>query len=277
MRQRKSTLLNLLAGVVTPHDGSIRILGSDLRTLSGAGRDRFRADHIGYIFQMFNLIAYLSVIENVCLSCGFSELRRQRAIVGARSSPVHLLLFSVFRIGDATKNIRWDTYRDLAARHGIAWDDTAFARGLPSVFAFSARRRNISRTSGSRAAAGSSWHSVAALRRRERRCSAPASPPHSATNSVGTSPIHVFALILGEAALLTLLGIALGVAAVYVGLLAGRPWLEARLGLFIEVGWPSLYEYGLMTLTAVAGAVIGMIPAYRIYRYSLADGIVIRI
>ena len=59
----KSTLLNLLAGVVTPQDGSIRILGSDLRTLSGAGRDRFRADHIGYIFQMFNLIAYLSVIR----------------------------------------------------------------------------------------------------------------------------------------------------------------------------------------------------------------------
>ena len=87
----------------------------------------------------------------------------------------------------------------------------------------------------------------------------------------------MFALILGEAALLTLLGIALGVAAVYVGTLAGRPWLEARLGLFIEVGWPSLYEYGLMTLTAVAGAVIGMIPAYRIYRYSLADGIAIRI
>jgi len=53
----KSTLLNLLAGVVTPQDGSIRILGRDLRALSGAGRDRFRADHIGYIFQMFNLIA----------------------------------------------------------------------------------------------------------------------------------------------------------------------------------------------------------------------------
>ena len=81
----KSTLLNLLAGVVTPQDGSIRILGSDLRALSGAGRDRFRADHIGYIFQMFNLIAYLSVIENVCLPCGFSEQRRQRAIKGGAS------------------------------------------------------------------------------------------------------------------------------------------------------------------------------------------------
>ena len=76
----KSTLLSLLAGVVTPQNGTVRILGSDLRTLGGAARDRFRADHIGYIFQMFNLIPYLSVIENVSLPCGFSERRRARAV-----------------------------------------------------------------------------------------------------------------------------------------------------------------------------------------------------
>ena len=75
----KSTLLNLLAGVITPQHGSIRILGCDLGTLSGAARDRFRSDHIGYVFQMFNLIAYLSVIENVTLPCGFSDVRRERA------------------------------------------------------------------------------------------------------------------------------------------------------------------------------------------------------
>jgi putative ABC transport system permease protein len=87
----------------------------------------------------------------------------------------------------------------------------------------------------------------------------------------------VFALILGEAAFLTLVGIALGVAALYAGLLAGQPWLEARLGLFIAVGWPSAHELGLMALVAVAGVLIGLIPAYRIYRYSLADGMTIRI
>src|SRR5436190_3691908 len=42
-------------------------------------------------------------------------------IVGARTSPVHLLLFSVFRIGDATNNIRWDSYRAIAARPEVAW------------------------------------------------------------------------------------------------------------------------------------------------------------
>ncbi len=95
--------------------------------------------------------------------------------------------------------------------------------------------------------------------------------------SVGARPMHIFGLILGEAAFLTLLGIALGVAALYLGLLAGRPWLESRLGLFIIVGWPSAHEFGLMILVGTAGVLIGLIPAYRIYRYSLADGMTIRI
>jgi putative ABC transport system permease protein len=95
--------------------------------------------------------------------------------------------------------------------------------------------------------------------------------------SVGARPLHVFGLILGEAAFLTLLGIGLGLAALYLGLIGGRPWLESRLGLFISIGWPSAYEFGLMILVAVAGVLIGLVPAYRIYRYSLADGMTIRI
>jgi putative ABC transport system ATP-binding protein len=76
----KSTLLSLIAGVVTPQQGDLRVLGQELRNLTGAARDRLRADHVGFIFQMFNLIPYLSVIENVCLPCGFSDVRRARAI-----------------------------------------------------------------------------------------------------------------------------------------------------------------------------------------------------
>jgi putative ABC transport system permease protein len=95
--------------------------------------------------------------------------------------------------------------------------------------------------------------------------------------SVGARPMHVFSLILGEAAFLTLSGIVLGVAALYVGLLAGQPWLESRLGLLIGVGWPSAHELALMSLVGTAGVLIGLIPAYRIYRYSLADGMTIRI
>jgi len=81
----KSTLLSLLAGVVTPQEGSVLVLGQDIGRLGGAARDRFRADHIGFIFQMFNLIPYLSVVENVCLPCGFSDRRRSRAIAAAAS------------------------------------------------------------------------------------------------------------------------------------------------------------------------------------------------
>ena len=75
----KSTLLSLIAGVITPQNGTIRIYGKRVSKLKGADRDRFRADHIGYIYQMFNLIPYLSVIENVTLPCRFSLRRRNRA------------------------------------------------------------------------------------------------------------------------------------------------------------------------------------------------------
>jgi putative ABC transport system permease protein len=95
--------------------------------------------------------------------------------------------------------------------------------------------------------------------------------------SVGARPMHVFALILGEAAFLTAVGIALGLAALYAGLIAGQPWLEARLGLFIAIGLPSAHEALLMGLVALAGVLIGLVPAYRIYRYSLADGMTIRV
>lgn len=77
----KSTLLSLLAGIILPQSGHIEILGQSLSDLDSKARDKFRADHIGYIFQMFNLIPYLNVIENVTLPCYFSKLRAQK--VGA--------------------------------------------------------------------------------------------------------------------------------------------------------------------------------------------------
>jgi len=95
--------------------------------------------------------------------------------------------------------------------------------------------------------------------------------------SVGARPAHVFALILGEAAFLTLCGIVVGIAALYLGLIVGQSWLESRLGLLIGVGWPSSHELGLMLMVGTAGLLIGLIPAYRIYRHSLADGMTVRI
>ena len=72
----KSTLLSLLTGINTISDGELNVLGQELSCLSSVQRDRFRADHIGYIFQQFNLLPYLSVIENIVLPCHFSSYRR---------------------------------------------------------------------------------------------------------------------------------------------------------------------------------------------------------
>ena len=81
----KSTLLGLIGAVLTPDAGHIRVLGQDLGGMGGAARDRFRANHLGVIFQLFNLLPYLSVLENVVLPCRFSKLRRQRALARAGS------------------------------------------------------------------------------------------------------------------------------------------------------------------------------------------------
>ena len=65
----KTTLLNLLGGVMVPDGGAVSVLGTRLDKLSSAQRDSFRADHVGVIFQLFNLVPYLSLVENVLLPC----------------------------------------------------------------------------------------------------------------------------------------------------------------------------------------------------------------
>ena len=75
----KSTLLGLLAGVLVPTAGQVTLMGQPWSALGGAARDRLRADHVGYIFQQFNLLPYLSVLDNVRLPCRFSARRAQRA------------------------------------------------------------------------------------------------------------------------------------------------------------------------------------------------------
>lgn len=74
----KSTLLNLLSGVLKPTKGEIHILGENIAPLSVRQKDKFRGDHIGFIFQSFNLIPYLSVKENIILPYLASKLRRKR-------------------------------------------------------------------------------------------------------------------------------------------------------------------------------------------------------
>jgi putative ABC transport system permease protein len=95
--------------------------------------------------------------------------------------------------------------------------------------------------------------------------------------SVGARPLHVFSLIVGESAMLTFLGIITGVGLLYGLLFVSQPLIITRFGLFIAIGGLSTYEVILMGIVFLAGCLIGMIPGYQIYRYSLADGMTIRI
>jgi putative ABC transport system ATP-binding protein len=75
----KSTLLQLIAGVFRCDQGSLEILGQDLNLLSQSKRDAFRAANLGFVFQLFNLLPFLSVRENVLLPTQFSAARKSQA------------------------------------------------------------------------------------------------------------------------------------------------------------------------------------------------------
>jgi putative ABC transport system ATP-binding protein len=94
----KSTLLSLLAGILKPWSGSVTLLGQPLTTMSGARRDEMRAAHLGVIFQLFNLVPYLSVLANAALPCRFSRLRRER-VRATESNPEEEARRLLMRLG----------------------------------------------------------------------------------------------------------------------------------------------------------------------------------
>lgn len=82
----KSTLLGLIGGVLAPDAGGLRVLGQPLHEMSAAARDRFRGEHVGYVFQMFNLLPYLTVRENVLLALRFAPARAARVSAPAEEA-----------------------------------------------------------------------------------------------------------------------------------------------------------------------------------------------
>jgi putative ABC transport system ATP-binding protein len=75
----KSTLLSLMAGVLSARAGTVMLAGRDWAGMPGSARDAWRADQVGYLFQQFNLLPWLSVLDNVLLGCRFSRARAGRA------------------------------------------------------------------------------------------------------------------------------------------------------------------------------------------------------
>ena len=95
--------------------------------------------------------------------------------------------------------------------------------------------------------------------------------------SVGAGPGHVFSMIVGESVIMTMASVFAGVALLYGLLVTGQSLIESKYGIFIAIRGLSSYELLLMALICLAGMIIGLIPGYRIYRYSLADGMMIRV
>lgn len=73
----KSTLLNIIAGLILPTDGQVFVMGQDITHLSESKRDQWRAQHIGYVFQTFNLVQGFTVKENIMLAMAFQSHRRK--------------------------------------------------------------------------------------------------------------------------------------------------------------------------------------------------------
>ena len=94
--------------------------------------------------------------------------------------------------------------------------------------------------------------------------------------SVGARPVHIFSLIVGEAVCVTLFGVGFGVLLLYSMLFVAQPILLDQFGLYIQIGMLSLYELAMLGGVIIAGFLAGLIPGWRIYYYSLTDGMTIR-
>lgn len=118
----KTTLLGLLAGVINATSGAVNILGQNLKAMSPAQRDAFRASHVGYIFQLFNLIPYLSVLDNITLPCRLSQERFRRLNgvpmqESARRIAEHLGIGQL--LGDTVTNLSVGQQQRVAAARSL--------------------------------------------------------------------------------------------------------------------------------------------------------------
>ena len=72
----KSTLLNLISGILSPTSGTLCVKNIEINQLSQKKKDQFRANNIGVIFQEFNILGYLSPLQNILLPCFFTQFKK---------------------------------------------------------------------------------------------------------------------------------------------------------------------------------------------------------
>lgn len=108
----KSTLLSLMAGVLLPQHGSVFLGGRNWAAMRATRRDRYRVDCVGYIFQQFNLLPYLSVLDNVLAPCLFSA---QRSAAAARDAGSLQAAAKTWLDGMGLESVLWHrAARDLS-------------------------------------------------------------------------------------------------------------------------------------------------------------------
>jgi putative ABC transport system permease protein len=95
--------------------------------------------------------------------------------------------------------------------------------------------------------------------------------------ALGARPGQIFGLMVGEAVLLTLAGATIGLLVLQGLFFLAANWVEGRFGLALVAGWPTLEEWMLAGAVIVCGAIAGLVPAWRAYRFSVADGVTIRL
>ena len=94
--------------------------------------------------------------------------------------------------------------------------------------------------------------------------------------SVGASHWHIMGLLITETVFLTLAGILLGLTLLYSGIWVAQPIIEKNYGLFIPITAPNIRELGMVSMLLATSFIVGLVPAYRAYKNSLADGMSIR-
>jgi putative ABC transport system permease protein len=94
--------------------------------------------------------------------------------------------------------------------------------------------------------------------------------------SVGARPRTILGLLMAEAGVLTLFGIACGIILLYAGLFILRPYVDTVYGLHLPVNPPQPGEWATLGTIVLSGCVAGLLPALRAYRLSLADGMTVR-
>ncbi|AYF88690.1 ABC transporter permease [Pseudomonas sp. JS3066] len=95
--------------------------------------------------------------------------------------------------------------------------------------------------------------------------------------SVGARPWHIASLLVLEAFALAMAGAVLGVGLLYLGIALSQGYVQATYGLFLPLALPSPYEWTLLGAILAAALLMGVVPAWRAYRQSLADGLSIRL